>query len=172
MKTHRSVSTRSYDRRSWRRPPKAVAPRIMLVLAVGALTGCGASKASSSSTGGTPAPSIQAGANQTIGAGPPVTLAAVPAQFLQQSGYGNKTLVSVALPASWTVTWAFTCTDPAKGPFSLTSSVSGGSPVSITAQTGLGGGGHKPLSGAGTYTFVVTTTCGWKVSVGDTPAVS
>src|SRR5664279_605131 len=36
-------------------------------------------------------------------------------------------------------------------------------------QTGLGGGGHKSITTSGTYTYVVATTCNWKLMVGSTP---
>jgi hypothetical protein len=41
----------------------------------------------------------------------------------------------------------------------------------MTNQTGLGGSGHKPFTKSGNYSFVVKTSCGWKVVVGTTPAV-
>ncbi len=98
--------------------------------------------------------------------------AAAAQKFLDQSGTGNKSLTPVALPSKWTVTWTFNCQNPATtGTFSLGSTGKGTPTAIITSQTGLGGGGHKPYTKAGTYTFIVKTTCGWKVTVGSTPTV-
>ena len=86
--------------------------------------------------------------------------------YVNQSGTGNKTLAAVALPSLWTVTWRFDCEDPStRRPFELTATKAGASPVTVTKQTGLGGGGFKPFRTAGTFTFAVTTSCGWTVSV-------
>ncbi len=91
-------------------------------------------------------------------------------QYLSESGTGNKVLEAMTYPAATTVSWTFDCQTPATtGTFALTTTKSGKAPVSLTSQTGLGGGGHKPMAGAGKYGFGVTTTCGWKVTVGSTP---
>jgi len=87
--------------------------------------------------------------------------------YLSKSGTGNATLPSVDLPATWTLIWRFNCTNPAsRRPFVLTATRSGGSTTQVTNQDGLEGGGYKPFHTAGTYTFAVTTTCGWQVVVG------
>jgi len=54
----------------------------------------------------------------------------------------------------------------------LTSTRQGGSPVQQTKQTGLGGGGQKPFSASGKYSFAVTTTCTWTISAGPIPKVA
>jgi hypothetical protein len=105
-------------------------------------------------------------------ASPKSTKVSAAKQFLSQSGTGDKVLTSVTLPKAWTTTWNFDCQTPsAAGNFVLTSTKAGGAPVSLTNQTGLGGGGHKPSTSAGKYSFNVETTCGWKVSVASTPAI-
>jgi hypothetical protein len=93
-------------------------------------------------------------------------------QYLSESGTGKKVLDAMTYPAATTVSWTFDCQSPSTtGTFALTTTKSGKSPVDLTSQTGLGGGGHKPMAGAGKYGFGVTTTCGWKVTVGSTPTV-
>jgi len=91
-------------------------------------------------------------------------------QYLDDSGTGDRILPFVQLPKAYTVTWTFNCQDPAKtGTFLLTSTVKGGPAVDVTKQTGLGGGGHKPFYKAGNYNLAVTTTCGWKAVIANTP---
>ncbi len=106
-------------------------------------------------------------------AAPPTSTSATPAaakQYLQESGTGDKLLSAVTLPQAWTVSWTFNCQDAStSGTFSLTTTKNDGKPVSVTNQTGLGGGGHKPFTVAGKYGFAVTTTCGWKATVSSTP---
>jgi hypothetical protein len=88
--------------------------------------------------------------------------------LLGKSGTGDEALGSVALPAGWTVSWGFQCPDSKKGTFVLTETAAGAKAVTVTNQTGLGGNGHKPYTTSGTYSFAVTTTCGWQVNVGST----
>ena len=98
--------------------------------------------------------------------------AAAAKKYLNQSGTGSKSLAAVTLPTKWTVTWTFNCQNPATtGTFALASSAKGVPLAYITSQTGLGGGGHKPYTKAGSYTLIVKTTCGWNVTVGSTPTV-
>ncbi len=86
---------------------------------------------------------------------------------VHQSGTTSKTISSVDLPKKWTVTWRFNCTNPVTARrFSLTATKSGGSPISITDQTGLGGGGTKTYAQTGTFDFAITTTCTWNLDVG------
>jgi hypothetical protein len=93
-----------------------------------------------------------------------------PKEFVLQSGSGDRLLTAVKLPKAWTVDWNFRCQNPTSSrPFSLTTTDHDGSPDNVTTQTGLAGGGHKPFTTAGSYRFAVTTTCGWKVTVGSTP---
>jgi hypothetical protein len=85
---------------------------------------------------------------------------------VQQSGTGNKTIGSVALPKKWTVTWKFTCTNPVTArQFVLTATNANGA-IDITDQTGLGGGGTKDYTQTGTFDFAITTSCGWHLSTG------
>jgi len=99
-----------------------------------------------------------------------LTPAAAASKYLNQSGTGDKTLAAISLPSKWTVTWTFNCQNPATtGTFALSLSAHGIPSASVTSQTGLGGGGHRPYTEAATYTFVVKTTCGWRVTVGGTP---
>jgi hypothetical protein len=101
---------------------------------------------------------------------PSTSTAAPDKSVIEQSGTGNKTFSPVAVPSKWSVTWNFNCVDPVSArSFVLTSTKDGGSPVTVTDQTGLGGGGHKPITTSGTYTFAVATTCSWKLTVGPTP---
>jgi hypothetical protein len=69
------------------------------------------------------------------------------------------------------VTWRFDCQNLPKkaGTFVLSSTEQGRSSARLTDQTGLGGGGQKPSTVPGTYSFAITTTCGWKLTVGTTP---
>jgi hypothetical protein len=93
-----------------------------------------------------------------------------PKEFVIQSGSGDRLLAAVKLPKAWTVDWNFRCQNPTTSrPFSLATIDHGGSPDNVTTQTGLAGGGNKPFNTAGSYRFAVTTTCGWKVTVGSTP---
>ncbi len=86
---------------------------------------------------------------------------------IQRSGSGSKTLGSVTLSTKWIVTWKFNCTNPVTASrFLLTATKSGGSPISITDQTGLGGGGTKAYNQTGTFTFAVATPCTWNLLVG------
>ena len=86
---------------------------------------------------------------------------------IHQSGTGSKTISSVDLPKKWSVTWKFNCTNPISARrFVLSASNGGGSPIGITDQTGLGGGGTKVYSRTGTFDFTITTSCTWNLSVG------
>ncbi len=100
----------------------------------------------------------------------PTATAQKPKEFVIQSGSGDKLLTAVKLPKAWTVNWNFRCQNPTTSrPFSLATIDHRGSPENVTTQTGLAGGGNKPFKTAGSYRFSVTTTCGWKVTVGSTP---
>jgi hypothetical protein len=85
---------------------------------------------------------------------------------VQQSGTGNKTIGSVALPKKWTVTWKFTCANPVSARrFALTATNANGA-IDITDQMGLGGGGTKDYTQTGIFNFAITTSCGWNLSIG------
>lgn len=146
---------------AWRsRLPKIAVPALGMVLAATAVTASTLPGTSGASTTKTTS------ATKTKAA-PKVK------QYLVKSGSGDKVLSAVKLPGAWTVGWTFDCQSPStKGTFALSTTASGGTPVSVTSQTGLGGGGHKPFNNkAGSYGFAVSTTCGWKVTVGSTPVV-
>lgn len=99
-----------------------------------------------------------------------VSTTSKPKVFVIQSGSGDRLLTAVKLPKAWTVDWNFRCQNPTTSrPFSLTTIDHSGSPANVTTQTGLAGGGNKPFKTAGSYRFAVTTTCGWKLTVGSTP---
>ena len=99
----------------------------------------------------------------------PTTTTATGTAFLRQTGTGDRSLAPVTLPAKWTVAWRFDCSNRSvAGPFTLTASTRGGAPVTVTTQSGLGGGGYKPSTIPGRTTFAVTTTCGWSIIVGST----
>ena len=101
------------------------------------------------------------------GSSAPVTTHPPGVPYLSRSGTGNATLPALALPSRWTLIWRFSCTDPtSRRPFVLTATPSGGTTKQVTNQNGLEGGGYRPYTTAGTYTFAVTTTCSWKVVVG------
>jgi hypothetical protein len=128
---------------------KIVMPTVGIMLAAIGVTACGISSAAHAPT---------AAATQK------------PKEFVIQSGSGDKLLAAVKLPKAWTVNWNFRCQNPTTSrPFSLTTIDHGGAPDNVTNQTGLAGGGNKPFKTAGNYRFSVTTTCGWKVTVGSTP---
>jgi hypothetical protein len=69
------------------------------------------------------------------------------------------------------VVWRFDCQNLAKqrGTFVLSSTAQGASPVKLTDQTGLGGGGQKPFTRSGRYGFAINTSCGWDLTVESTP---
>lgn len=86
--------------------------------------------------------------------------------YLTQSGSGDRTITSVPLPATWSLVWKFSCTDPTtRRSFVLAVSAGGRPPTTVTDQTGLEGGGYHPFTEAGDYTFTVTTSCGWDLLV-------
>jgi hypothetical protein len=88
-------------------------------------------------------------------------------RYLDRSGVGNLVLPPVALLSKGTVTWRFNCQDPStRRPFAITATERGGSPVTVTHQTGLGGGGYKSFKTSGTFTFTIKTSCNWNVTVG------
>ena len=91
--------------------------------------------------------------------------------YLKSAGSGNRALSSVQLPAEWTVVWRFDCQNVAnkRGTFVLSSTAQGASPVKLTDQTGLGGGGQKPFTRSGRYGFAINTSCGWDLTVESTP---
>ena len=99
------------------------------------------------------------------------TNAGVLKMYMQESGTGNRLLPSVTLPSKWTVTWKFDCQNLSKkvGTFILSSTEQGRSSARLTDQTGLGGGGQRPFTVSGKYSFAITTTCGWKLTAGTTP---
>ena len=102
----------------------------------------------------------------------PVTATTVPThQYLKTSGKGDKTIAAQALPAKWTVTWRFDCTKPTrKAPFQLATTETGQAATPIIKQDGLGGGGQQPFTTAGNYSFNITTTCNWNLTLEATPA--
>jgi hypothetical protein len=127
---------------------KIVIPAVGIVVAAIGVGACGSSSATHAPTAATRKPK----------------------EFVTQSGYGDRLLTAVKLPKAWTVNWNFRCQNPTTSrPFSLATIDHGGSPDNVTTQTGLAGGGNKPFNTAGSYRFAVTTTCGWKVTVGSTP---
>ena len=86
---------------------------------------------------------------------------------INQSGKSSKTISSVELPKKWTVTWKFDCTNPVSARrFVLTATEAGSSPIAITDQTGIGGGGTKSYNQTGTFDFTITTTCTWNLLLG------
>lgn len=93
------------------------------------------------------------------------------AVYVNKSGLGNGSISTVTLPKNWTLTWKFVCdqTGGAK-PFVLSVTAQGGTRTVVTNQTGLGGGGHKPYTSSGDYSFQVQTPCTWNVTVKPTPA--
>ena len=93
-----------------------------------------------------------------------------PKYYLQKSGTGNKVLSSVTLPAKWYLIWRFDC-GVKRGNFQLTSTKTGQSSLSVADQTGLGGGGQRPYTKAGTYKFAMKTACSWKVTAASSPPV-
>lgn len=98
---------------------------------------------------------------------PAVTTHRAGTPYLSRTGTGDATLPSVTLPSSWSLVWHFACTDPvSRRPFVLTAGRASGTAVKVTDQAGLEGGGYRPFTSAGVYTFVVTTTCSWQVYVG------
>jgi hypothetical protein len=98
------------------------------------------------------------------------TTATVRAVYLDKSGAGNSSIAAVTLPAKWTAAWRFICDQtPGSKSFVLTATDHGGSPTVVTNQTGLGGGGQKPYTKSGAYSFQIKTACVWKLSVKPTP---
>jgi hypothetical protein len=87
--------------------------------------------------------------------------------YFSHTGVGDKKLYAAHLPKAWTVAWTFDCQSPATtDAFVLTSAKVGKKSSNVAFQSGLGGGGYKAFHGKGSYKFGVTTTCGWKVTVG------
>jgi len=87
-----------------------------------------------------------------------------PKYYLQKAGTGNRVLSSVALPSKWYLLWTFDCGSK-RGTFKLTSTRKGQPSLVVYDQIGLGGGGQRPFTKAGTYRFAMKTVCSWKVSV-------
>jgi len=87
-----------------------------------------------------------------------------PNYYLQKAGTGNRVLSSVALPSKWYLLWTFDCGSK-RGTFKLTSTRKGQPSLVVYDQIGLGGGGQRPFTKAGTYRFAMKTVCSWKVSV-------
>jgi hypothetical protein len=150
----------------FRRTQRSLAVGAATILAVAALAACGGSAHSSSA----PTDTTKVASTVAPSSGPPSSTT-VPSSkdYLKDAGTGNKALGPVTLPATWTITWSFDCGTLPKGTFVLTSADTAAAPVTLTNQTGLGGGGHKPFSTGGSYRFAVTTTCHWTVTVGPTP---
>ncbi len=95
-----------------------------------------------------------------------------PGIYLRQSGSGNTTSVPVTLPATWAGVWTFHCPGATtRQPFTVTAHPGSGNVVPMTHQVGIGGAGRNIFNGAGSYTFVVATTCQWTLAV-TTPAAS
>jgi hypothetical protein len=90
--------------------------------------------------------------------------------YLQKSGTGNRVLSPVVLPAKWYLLWTFNC-GAKRGTFKLTSTKKGQSLVTVSNQTGLGGGGQRPFTKSGTYKFAMETACTWKVSAASAPPI-
>jgi hypothetical protein len=91
--------------------------------------------------------------------------------YLKNAGSGNRALPSVNLPGEWTVVWRFDCQNVAKqrGTFVLSSTAKDSRALKLTEQTGLGGGGQRPFTKAGRYSFAINTSCGWDLTVESTP---
>jgi hypothetical protein len=89
---------------------------------------------------------------------------AAPKYYLQKSGTGNEVLSSVALPSKWYLIWRFDC-GVKRGTYVLTSTKKGQPSITVANQTGLGGGGQRPFTKSGAYSFAMKTTCSWKVTV-------
>ncbi len=92
--------------------------------------------------------------------------------YMRRSGTGNAELSPMMmLPPKWTVAWHFDCQNALKhmGTFTLSIKEQGRQAVNLTHQTGLGGGGQTPYTQSGRYSFGVTTSCGWDVTVQNTP---
>lgn len=114
--------------------------------------------------------SMLAACSSSPTASSPSTTASVRAVYLDKSGTGNSSIGAVTLPAKWTATWRFICDQSHGGEsFVLTTTDHGGSPTVVTNQTGLGGGGQKPYTKSGNYSFQIKTACVWKLSVKPTP---
>ena len=87
--------------------------------------------------------------------------------YLSRAGTGAATLPSIALPSKWTLIWHFNCMNPAsRRSFVLNSTPDGGKATMVTNQTGLEGGGYRPFTKSGVFTFAVSTTCSWRVLAG------
>ncbi len=98
---------------------------------------------------------------------PAVTTHPVGSPYRSRTGTGNATLPPVSIPSAWALVWHFSCTNPvSRRSFVLTANRAKGAPVKVADQSGLEGGGYRPFTTGGVYTFVVTTTCGWQVYVG------
>ena len=98
------------------------------------------------------------------GSSAPVSTHPAGEPYLSRIGTGSATLPSIALPARSTLVWHFSCTNPSsRRSFVLTSTPDGGKATTVTNQTGLEGGGYRPLKTAGVFTFAVKTTCSWQV---------
>jgi hypothetical protein len=91
--------------------------------------------------------------------------------YMQRSGTGNRELAPMMVPSKSTVVWRFDCQNAPKqkGTFVLSTKEQGRSVVKLTDQTGLGGGGQKPFTQSGRYSFGINTSCGWSLTVESTP---
>jgi hypothetical protein len=107
---------------------------------------------------------VAAGASSATAAAKP---AASPRAILKWAGVGDKASAHVLLPKNWTITWRFSCVGAKREkPFAMAAaSQSPRHRIQIIAQDGLGGGGQKTYTSAGTFVFSVTTGCNWNLDV-------
>ena len=160
--------------RSTPRVPRIMVLPIALALSAGSMAACGPSSASTTPTSSaaltsTASPVATTSATaRTVSA--PANAGAVKV-YLRRSGTGDKAFASVALPSKWTVTWRFDCQNlpKARGTFVLSSAKQGRARFNLTVQTGLGGGGQRPFTAAGRYSFAIKTSCGWDLTAATTP---
>ncbi len=128
--------------------------------------GCTSSPAGTT-TRSVAAPSTTAGST----AGSTTSTTVPPKTYFITSGKGDKRVAAVTLPSKWTVMWRFDCQKPTrKAPFELTSIESGHSAVTVSKQDGLGGGGQQPYVAGGKYSFGITTSCNWDLTLEATPS--
>lgn len=86
------------------------------------------------------------------------------APLFTQSGSGDAKTKPFTTTGRWQLTFDYTCAALGhEGAFTLNLLPSQGARVKVTAQQGLGGGGHRSYR-AGTYSFSVATPCRWTVT--------
>jgi hypothetical protein len=145
---------------------------IAMALFAGSTAACGPSSASTTPTSSA---ALTATASPVATTSAPARATSAPANalkvYLRRSGTGDKAFASVALPPKWTVTWRFDCQNlpKARGTFVLSSAKQGRARFNLTVQTGLGGGGQRPFTAAGRYSFAIKTSCGWDLTAATTP---